>query len=243
MKVIPSIDILGNEVVRLKFGDPNSKKVYGKLETFLKLFSDNGIQRIHLVNLDAAFGVENNSLLDIIKDYNHIKFQIGGGLRSFQLIENYLMKTTADLVLGSFLTKELNFSKDAKIILDDLPLDRIIAAFDVAWITDQYIVKDNAWRDSTGESITNWVERFSKFKFQSTLVTDIGRDGAMMGPNVKLYQDLKNQFKAQSFIASGGVRNASDLEQLRQNLIEKVVVGRSFYEGQLTIEEISSCQV
>lgn len=235
MLVIPAIDVLDGKVVRLRKGLRDTATFYGDLEQILKGYQKAGVKRIHLVDLNAAFG-EESSLIERLRPFSDMKFQVGGGFRSREKIRLALENTNYDIVVGSLLT-----SGDPEV-LDGLDTKRIIAALDVVQVQDTFIIQDNGWRQDTKKNILEVIESLKKFKFQAFLVTDISRDGELTGPNFDLYQNLRKNFPELQFIASGGVQREDDFSVLSDLCMDSVVVGKALFENRITLAEVLSWQ-
>ncbi len=233
MFVIPAIDVLEGKVVRLRKGERSEKIVHGELRPTLERFISAGVRRVHVVDLDGAFGAQSD-LLDQLSDYPDLRFQIGGGLRSLEKIRKVLARPNFDVVLGSFLSRS-----DAEVSeLAALPAERMIAAFDVVSESGQYVVKDQGWTRSTRYSLPQILQKYSSVSFLGILMTDISRDGLPLGPNLELYQEVLNQNPKVNPIASGGIRDAGDLEALRRVGVTSAVIGRGLYEGAVSLQEV-----
>lgn len=231
MLVIPAIDVLSGQVVRLRRGIRSETTFYGDLEETIAGYQDAGIKRIHIVDLTAAFG-EKSDLLPRLRPFSGIKFQVGGGFRSLDKINRTLQETDYDLVVGSLLT-----SGDLDL-LSKFETTRIIAALDVLPQEKEFIIQDNGWKRDTKKNIMGMIEDLRELSFQRFLVTDISRDGELTGPNFDLYQVLQRQFPEVKITASGGVKSVQDFSRLEERNIDSVVVGKALFEKQISLAEV-----
>lgn len=238
MRVIPAIDVLNGKVVRLRRGLRDEVTVYGELEETISNYQKAGIKRIHVVDLNSAFG-ESSDLLSRLKVFSGVKFQIGGGFRSIEKMITTLWDTKFDVVVGSLLT-----SGDATLLkeLERLETKRIIAALDVMPKTGSFFVRDNGWLRDTKRDLFQVLAKLQGIPFQSILVTDISRDGELSGPNISLYRLLQERFPELRFTASGGVRSALDFSALDSAGLSSVVVGKALYEKNISLTEVLSWQ-
>lgn len=238
MLVIPAIDVLDGKVVRLRRGSRDDVTIYGEVDVFIEKFMHAGIKRIHIVDLDAAFGMPSNLSQRLLK-YREMNFQVGGGFRSYEKIRQTLDSTSFDVVVGSLLTSA---DESTRKSLAKLDTSRIIAALDVLPVDGQYLIKDDGWRRETNRNVFDVIEEFRSTNFRSYLVTDISRDGVLVGPNLLLYEALKKGFPGIHLIASGGVSHADDFSRLGLSDIQSVVVGKALYENTISISEVLKWQ-
>lgn len=235
MLVVPAMDVLDGKVVRLRQGKKEFVTTYGDVETTLDGFINAGINRVHIVDLNAAFG-EDSDLLERLTPYANYNFQIGGGFRSIEKIKNTIQNTNFDVVIGSLLT----------IIGPDMLLDidasRIIAALDVIEVDSKFMIQDLGWKRDTNKNLVEIMKLFQNKNLNSFLITDISRDGEMSGPNFKLYEYLQELFPEMKFIVSGGIGSIEDLKALNKTSIHSVVVGKALYEKKISLSEVLAWQ-
>jgi phosphoribosylformimino-5-aminoimidazole carboxamide ribotide isomerase len=226
MKLFPAIDLLDGQVVRLYQGAFDQKTIYHQspLEALDKLIAM-GAQSIHVVDLDAAKGEGKNNrdlIGKLVKYAPNLPIQVGGGIRTYEEAKALLDQGVDKIVLGSLLfTDEITFKR----LVSDFG-SRIVVALD---IKDGY-VRHHGWQIASGSTIRNVYEAGKLSGVHSVMVTDIDKDGASNGPNVELMGELMT-LKGIRWIASGGVRNKSDLLVLKQLGIYGTILGRAIYEG------------
>ena len=233
MLPIPAIDIQKGKCVRLKMGDLTSAKIYyeNPLEA-AEFWIKKGTKRLHLVDLDGALqGTSSNfsSILEIRNAFPDLKIQVGGGIRSFEAIENYFNNNIDFLILGSVAIKDKDFFIKA---CRNYP-NKIILGLDAK----NGFVSSEAWTESSEIKATDLVKNYSQLPINSIIYTDISKDGMLEGPNIEETEALAN-FSNIPIIASGGVRNLEDLKSLAENKkIFGAICGKSLYEGSLELEE------
>ena len=236
--LIPALDILDSEVVRLYQGDYNQKKVYSSkpVETALR-FAEAGVSHLHLVDLSGARSGEivHHKLFGEIKRATGCSIEVGGGIRSLRDVEKLQeegIDTPDDqFMIGSLPFKNSNEFKKIQGRLDS----RILLTVDV-WGRE---VKISGWQEGTRKLVSPFMNEMKEMGVSNFLVTQIMRDGTMEGPDVELYKEL-DQFQPDvSVIVSGGFSNLTDLDGLKdiQNL-KGIILGKAFYEGVITLENI-----
>ena len=233
MLPIPAIDIQKGKCVRLKMGDLTSAKIYyeNPLEA-AEFWIKKGAKRLHLVDLDGALqGTSSNfsSILEIRNAFPDLKIQVGGGIRSFEAIENYFNNNIDFLILGSVAIKDKDFFIKA---CRNYP-NKIILGLDAK----NGFVSSEAWTESSEIKAKDLVKNYSQLPINSIIYTDISKDGMLEGPNIEETEALAN-FSNIPIIASGGVRNLEDLKSLAESKkIFGAICGKSLYEGSLELEE------
>lgn len=234
MKVIPAIDLLDGEVVRLFQGDYQQKKVYHKdpLEQ-ARMFAEAGFSHLHIVDLNGARSgkfVNLPLIVEMIRDLG-ITVQTGGGVRKLADVEKLLESGINKVICSSLPAK----SPDEWLRALRTWPGQCILGLDLKDGKMAY----GGWLETTDQSIQEVLEPMLAEGLREVLSTDISRDGTLEGPNVELYQSLQTQFPDLAWIASGGVSSVEDLEQLREIDVSGVVVGKAYYEGRVTLEELA----
>lgn len=235
IEIIPAIDLLHSKPVRLLKGDIKNAVFYpiSVFEYVNKLISA-GCKRLHLVNLDSAFGFNNSNqtLLQELKNISELFIDYSGGIKTLDSADFLLNKLNCNrILLGSIIfNNKIEFSK----IIENFNSSRIGLALDVR---DQ-IIQINAWKSHTSFKIFGFLEDNKELLKFELLVTDINSDGALQGPNIKLYQDLIAQYQNIDLIASGGVSNLDDIKRLESIGVKKVVVGKALLENKITVKEL-----
>lgn len=233
MRVIPAIDLLNGKVVRLHKGDYDKATVYNeKPVEEAKKFKDAGFDHIHVIDLNGA--KEGKFVnLDIIKNMisqTGISIQTGGGVRSYDDASMLLENGISQVICSSMAVKSPEEWLD---VLEDYG-NRAILGMDLKDGKVAY----SGWLETLDKSLEDFLAPMIERGLTTVLSTDISRDGTLEGPNIGLYEDLSNRFPELHFIASGGVANAADLKALAEQNRYGVVVGRAFYEGNISLEEM-----
>ncbi|MDX1639266.1 MAG: 1-(5-phosphoribosyl)-5-[(5-phosphoribosylamino)methylideneamino]imidazole-4-carboxamide isomerase [Balneolaceae bacterium] len=234
MKVIPAIDLLDGNVVRLHKGDYKQATVYNRNPLLdAKTFQDAGFEHIHIVDLNGARTGEFENLKKIttIIERTGLSVQTGGGIRSYEDADMLLKQGISRIICSSMAVRK----PDDWLKLLDEQADHAILGMDLKNGKVAYA----GWEETADDSIEDFLKPMIKRGLRHVLCTDISRDGTLEGPNVTLYTDLMEQFPELNFIASGGVGSYQDLLELEQAGVGSVVVGRAYYEEKLTLEQLS----
>jgi phosphoribosylformimino-5-aminoimidazole carboxamide ribotide isomerase len=233
MRIIPAIDIIEGKCVRLTKGDYNTKIIYNEnpLEVAKEL-EDNGVQYLHLVDLDGAKSkrIINQKILESIASKTSLKIDFGGGLKSNDDLRIAFESGANQVTGGSIAVQKPKLFKTwieeyggEKIILGADCMDRKIAT--------------NGWVKSSDIEVLIFIKAYEKEGVKSVICTDISKDGMLMGPSIELYKDLIVNTNI-NLIASGGVSSIQDLLELKAIGCEAAIVGKAIYEGKVTLKEL-----
>ncbi len=241
MNIIPAIDIRNGRCVRLLYGEYDQETRYDVDPIALATkYAQLGLRNLHLVDLDGAKAGHpvNGRLLREMVKASGVRVQIGGGIRTDDHIRELLECGVTRIVVGSLTIK----SPDTVMRwLNDFGADAIVAAFDVRVGDDgiAYICTD-AWTKTTDQELIATIMRYREAGLRHVLCTDIGRDGAMSGPAIELYEDILKACPAIELQASGGVSKIGDLITLRNAGLSGAITGKALLEGRITDEELRS---
>jgi phosphoribosylformimino-5-aminoimidazole carboxamide ribotide isomerase len=230
MKVIPAIDLMNGQVVRLYKGDPNQKTVYSNDPiNIAKKWEDAGADLIHLVDLDATLGLGSNfELIKKIVSSVSIPVEIAGGLRSESLILEAL-KIVDRVVIGTMAFKEPELLQK---LLTKLGPEKIVISVD----HKDGIIVTHGWQNSTDISLIDSMNEFLGVGFTEFLLTNVNRDGTLEGPDLEFLQEACNLDNA-NVIASGGISNIDDILKVKEKNAWGVILGKALYENKISVEE------
>lgn len=235
MTIIPAIDLLDGEVVRLYKGDYNEKKVYHNVPLEqARTFSKAGFERLHIVDLNGAKSGSFENLphtIQIIEELG-VSVQTGGGIRSFDDVSRLIDAGVSRVICSSMAVKRPDEWLRA---LDRYP-GQCILGLDLKDGKMSY----GGWLETDDRSISDMVKPMIDAGLREVLSTDISRDGTLAGPNVELYRTMKEEFPDLDWIASGGVSSMQDLEELKGLGMSAAIVGKAYYEGNVTLEELAA---
>jgi phosphoribosylformimino-5-aminoimidazole carboxamide ribotide isomerase len=236
MILVPAIDLLDGQVVRVQQGDLNRAHVYSNnpLET-AKKFAESGAVMIHVVDLNAAVKSDperNEKMIDslLMKLGDSVKFQIAGGIRSVTSARSLVDRGAARIVIGSVAYSAPQIATE---ILESLGKDKLALALDYDGAGN---VKTSGWTKMEAEPALIAISRFLGLGFTNFLMTSIERDGMMKGPDI---ENLGNFRKAVGnevkIIASGGITTIEDISRLSRSRIDEAIIGKAFYEETIPI--------
>lgn len=233
MKIIPAIDIIDGKCVRLSKGDYNTKKIYNNnpLEV-AKEFEANGIQYLHLVDLDGAKSkhIVNYRILEDIVSNTSLKVDFGGGLKSNEDLKIAFEAGANQITGGSIAAKNpelftqwLNQYGPDKIILGADCLNRKIAT--------------DGWLESSTLDVVDYIEKYESKGVKNVICTDIDKDGMLAGTSNELYAEILKKTSV-NLIASGGVASIQDLLDLKELGCSGAILGKAIYEGNINLKDL-----
>jgi phosphoribosylformimino-5-aminoimidazole carboxamide ribotide isomerase len=233
MRIIVALDILGGKCVRLTRGDFSTKKIYNvdPLEIALRI-EDNGINYLHLVDLDGAKNkkVENIKILEKIAWKTKLKIDFGGGLRSYDDIITVVNAGARQVTLGSVAVTDPDLFIEC---LTKLGQEKLILGADCI----DRKVSTGGWLESSDKEIISFITDYKSKGVKYTICTDIKKDGMLKGPSTSLYREILDAVKV-CLIASGGISSLKDIEAVRDAGCEGVIIGKAVYEGKITLNDL-----
>lgn len=234
IQIIPAIDVIDGRCVRLTQGDFAQKTIYSAdpLEVALR-FEAAGLRRLHIVDLDGARDGKPRNLpvLERIASATSLEIDFGGGIKTESDVVAVFSAGAAIVNIGSLAFKE----PDTFISwIDKFSSSRLLLGAD----TKSGVVAIDGWKTATGAPILEYLKQYADRGLTTAFVTDVDRDGLMSGPAVELYRSILLKLDGFSLIASGGVRSISDVDELDDLGCVGVIIGKAFYEGKITLEEL-----
>lgn len=235
MLVIPAIDLKDGKCVRLRQGLMDDSTVYGDDPVSMaQRWVDAGARRLHLVDLNGAFAgtpVNGEAVTAIAKKFPKLPIQIGGGIRSIEIIEQYLNAGVSYVIIGTKAVKEPQFIGE---VCRKFP-NRIIVGIDAK----NGFVATDGWAEVSNVKATELAKRFEQDGVTAIVYTDISRDGMMQGVNIEATVALA-EASTIPVIASGGVTNMDDIRALKTVAAKGIlgaITGRAIYENTLDLTE------
>lgn len=217
--IIPAIDLLGGQAVRLYKGDYEQKTMYSDNPVRLaQKFKAMGAQLLHIVDLDGAKTGENPNFETIKKIAEIIPIEVGGGIRSAEVVEKYL-QFSQRIILGTIAIQKPEF---VQAMADKYGKNRIIVGVDVKYGK----VVTNGWLEDSG---VDYLEFIDNLPVETIIVTDVSKDGTLTSPNWQIYERIKGK----SVIVSGGVASNDDI--INAKPYAGVIVGKAYYEGKVDL--------
>ncbi|KAF6250017.1 1-(5-phosphoribosyl)-5-[(5-phosphoribosylamino)methylideneamino]imidazole-4-carboxamide isomerase [Marine Group I thaumarchaeote] len=230
MKIIPAVDLMNGQVVRLYKGDPKQKTVYSDnpIEIAKKWEAD-GADMLHIVDLDATLGIGSNlSIIKKILEEISIPVEVAGGLRDESLILD-VVKISSRVVIGTLAFKDKELLK--KLLLSLGP-EKIVISVD--HIDGEIVI--HGWQDRTGIKLIESIKEFLEMGFTEFLLTNVNRDGTLEGPDLEFLEQVC-QLDNVNVIASGGISNVNDVKDVKEKNAFGVILGKALYENKISIEE------
>ena len=231
MLIYPAIDLYQGKAVRLYKGDYAQMTVYNENPVAVaEDFLAQGAQRIHLVDLEGAKSglTPNLSTVCAIKEATGLFCEIGGGIRSMDVVRAYLDAGIDRVILGTAAVNDPAFLQEAVAACGE----RIAVGID---IRDGFVAI-KGWTEISREKAMDFAAKMQKLGVRTLICTDISKDGAMEGANHNLYRDLSRQLSLQ-IIASGGVSSMEDVKRLAAMDIHGAIIGKAYYTGAINLKE------
>ena len=231
MLIFPAIDLYEKQAVRLFKGDYNRKTVYSDDPVSVaREFKKSGASHIHLVDLEGAKTGEtpNFDVVCAIKRETGLFCEIGGGIRSMEVVEKYISAGLDRVILGTAAVTNEGFVQEAV----EKYGEKIAVGID---IKDGFAAI-KGWTESSGIDAFEFCERMEKIGVRTLICTDISKDGAMVGTNRALYKELSEKFSV-DIVASGGVSSIDDVKALRKLNIYGAIIGKAYYTKAVDLGE------
>ena len=235
IEIIPAIDLLNGQCVRLSQGKFNQKTVYSNQPVMVaKAFENQGYKRLHLVDLDGAKSgkSKNFNVLNEICSNTNLIVDYSGGIQTKEQVHKALDVGASYIGIGSLAVKE---PKLFKTFIKDFGAKLFIVATDVLNMK----ICINGWTKKTNIQIFDLISEYSDLGISKFMCTDIARDGMLSGVNTDFYKSIIEYFPDNYLIASGGISSQKDIYALEKAGIDAVIVGKAFYEDIITVENLT----
>ena len=233
IELIPAIDIINGQCVRLTNGDYNQKTVYGHPLDMAQEFERIGYHRLHMVDLDGAKSkhIVNSSILSQITNETKLTVDFGGGIKTDEDIEVAFSNGAKMVTIGSIAVTE---PKRFLRWLDKYGAERIILGADVR----NGRISINGWKKDSSEDLLPFLKKYIDAGVTQVLCTEISKDGTLTGPAIDLYKKVMQAYPELHLIASGGVSSINDIKALDTAGIPAVVFGKAIYEGKINLKKL-----
>ncbi|UVK78013.1 MAG: 1-(5-phosphoribosyl)-5-[(5- phosphoribosylamino)methylideneamino]imidazole-4- carboxamide isomerase [Sodalis sp. Fse] len=241
--IIPALDLIDGNVVRLYQGDYQARHNYGSDPlSHLQKYLRQGAKMLHLVDLNGARdpAARQIQLLSwLLTNIAPTLVQIGGGIRSATDIKALLEAGATRVVVGSMAVNQPHtvqrwfklFSPDMLVLALDVRIDD----------TGHRQVAINGWQKNSGVTLEQVIDQYRPLGLKHVLCTDIFRDGTLKGSNLALYQSLCNSWPNIAFQSSGGIASLEDISKLLHIGVQAVIVGRALLEKKFTVAQALKC--
>ena len=233
IELIPAIDIIEGQCVRLTKGDYDQKTVYGNPLEMAQEFERIGFRRLHMVDLDGAKSkhIVNDEVLNRITKATNLIVDFGGGIKTDEDIRKAFDNGASMVTVGSI---AVTHSELFLSWVEQYGAERLILGADVR----NGKISINGWKEDSTEDLLPFLRRYIDAGVRNVLCTEISKDGTLQGPAIELYQRVMKEYPELHLIASGGVSSIEDIKSLDAAGIPAVVFGKAIYEGKLNLQEL-----
>ena len=231
MKLLPAIDLYDKKAVRLYKGDYNQMTVYSENPVEIALdFKAQGAKNMHVVDLEGAKTGDTPNLETIKKiiSATDLFTEVGGGIRSLEVIKKYISAGVQRVILGTSAVTDREFLVEAIKLYGD----KIAVGVD---IKDGYVAI-KGWTEKSSLDAFEFMKELESLGVKTVICTDISKDGAMQGTNHELYKKLSENLSL-NVIASGGVSSIEDISKLKNQKVYGAIIGKAYYIKAISLKE------
>ena len=234
MLIFPAIDLFEGRAVRLYKGDYDKMTVYSEHpEEIARDFELSGAKCIHIVDLEGAKSGETPNIDTVKKIVSGTSLftEIGGGIRSIDIIEKYLEAGVNRVILGTAAVTDNKFMEEAA----EKYREKVAVGVDIK----DGMVAIKGWTEKSEYDAFEFCERLQGLGIGTVICTDISKDGAMRGTNLELYKRLSEEF-SMNITASGGISDLEDIKRLKELGLYGAIIGKAYYTGAIDLKEAVS---
>jgi phosphoribosylformimino-5-aminoimidazole carboxamide ribotide isomerase len=234
VEIIPAIDLINGQCVRLSAGDFGRQTTYDADPVAVaQRFADAGLRRLHLVDLDGARAGHpiNLPVLEAIASKTSLDIDAGGGIQTADALTQVLSAGAAHATAGSLAVRE---PATVQTWLDSHGADTIFIGAD---FRGEHILI-NAWADQSTITLAGFIADYLTAGASTFICTDVSKDGLLQGPSLAVYRRLVGEFPSARFVASGGVTTIADLEALADAGMHGAIIGKALYEGTIALPDL-----
>lgn len=236
MRIIPAIDIIDGNCVRLSKGDYATKKIYNEnpLEV-AKQFEAHGITYLHFVDLDGAKSkhIVNHKILENIASQTSLKVDFGGGLKTDEDLRIAFESGASQITGGSIAVKNPDIFKTW---IKEYGADKIILGADA----HHRKIAISGWLEESDDDVVSFIKEYEKEGAQYVICTDISKDGMLEGPSFDLYKEILANTENINLIASGGISTFEELPKLASMGCEGTIIGKAIYENRISLKQLEN---
>ena len=234
IELIPAIDIINGQCVRLTKGDYDQKTVYRDSPAEVaREFEEIGFKRLHMVDLDGAKSkhIVNSLVLRRVTTETHLTVDFGGGIKTDEDIQEAFDAGASMVTVGSIAVTNPELFMGW---LEKYGPERMILGADVR----HGKISINGWKEDSAEDLLPFLKKYIDAGVRNVLCTEISKDGTLSGPAIDLYKEMMEAYPQLHLIASGGVSDIDDIKALDAAGIPAVVFGKAIYEGKIDLKEL-----
>lgn len=241
MEIFPAIDLQGGQCVRLTRGDFGTARLYESDPIAqARRFAAAGTEWLHVVDLDGARDGKSRQgdIISRIANETSLRLQVGGGIRDADAIEILVDCGVERAIVGSLAAENPELVASW---LGHFGPERVVLAFDVRLNAfGEPEVLTQGWKNKTGRSLWRLLEAYAGSDLKTIMCTDVDRDGMLTGSNTALYAALRDRWPSLNVLASGGVRDMTDLLELKHSGVAGAIIGKAIYEGRVNLADAIS---
>ena len=238
IELIPAIDIINGQCVRLTKGDYDQKTVYRDSPAEVaREFEEIGFKRLHMVDLDGAKSkhIVNSLVLRRVTTETHLTVDFGGGIKTDEDIQEAFDAGASMVTVGSIAVTNPELFMGW---LEKYGPERMILGADVR----HGKISINGWKEDSAEDLLPFLKKYIDAGVRNVLCTEISKDGTLSGPAIDLYKEMMEAYPQLHLIASGGVSDIDDIKALDTAGIPAVVFGKAIYEGRIDLRKLINCK-
>ena len=238
MILVPAIDIINGQCVRLTKGDYDTKKVYNESPVEVaKAFEGAGLTHVHVVDLDGARAkhIVNAKVLEQIATQTSLQVDFGGGIKSETDLQTAFDCGASQVTLGSIAVSEPELVVEW---LEKFGSEQLILGADAK----NRRIATHGWEQDSGLDVIDFIKEYAQKGFKYVLCTDVAKDGMLAGPSLELYYEILEQLPELSLVASGGVTTMDDIYQCAELGCTAAIIGKAIYENKLSLKELERYQ-
>jgi len=236
IELIPAIDLIDGQCVRLTKGDYDKKTVYSKSPLDIaREFEAHGFRRLHIVDLDGARSrhIVNAGILRDIATHTGLIVDFGGGIKTEDDIKKAFDNGASMVTVGSIAVTHPELFIQWK---ERFGTEKMILGADVR----NGMISINGWKEDSQKGLLPFLSHYVEHGVKNVLCTEISKDGTLAGPAVSLYKQIMDKYPSINLIASGGVSCIEDIDRLERAGVPSVVFGKAIYEGKIDLEELAA---
>ena len=234
IRIIPAIDIIGGNCVRLTEGDFDRKKIYDQDPlNVAKRFEDAGVTHLHLVDLDGARQkkIVNWPVLELIASKTNLRIDFGGGIQSEKDLQMAFDCGAQQITAGSIAVREEDIVLQW---LENYGSEKIILGAD----SKEGKIAISGWAEVTDLDLHRFLSKYVDRGIRYSICTDVAKDGMLQGTNLNMYRMIKQKLPQLFLIASGGVTQLDEINSLDQIGVNGVIIGKALYEGKIELDQL-----
>lgn len=233
-RILPAIDLIDGQAVRLSKGDYETKKVYDANPVEVATgFEAAGATWLHMVDLDGAKArqPQNLHLVEAVKDQTDLTVEFGGGIKTADALADVFAAGVDQAIIGSVAVTDPPL---VKTWLEQFGPERFVLGADV----HHGMIAINGWQEQSEISLHDFIADYRSAGAQTFLCTDVEKDGMLAGSSLDLYGELLAEFEDLKLIASGGVSSMTEVETLRRMGVDGIIIGKALYEGHIQLADL-----